>query len=87
VARKIKSKPNIQPLKLENRFLISTPLGDIVFINHIYMSIRVTIERHDMVTNLMSLEMDWLSTYKAQMDCLTKIMTLQGIDERQMIFK
>ena len=51
------------------------------------MSIRVTIERHDMVTNLMSLEMDWLSTYKAQMDCLTKIMTLQGIDERQMIFK
>lgn len=26
VARKIESKLNIQPLKLENRFLISTPL-------------------------------------------------------------
>lgn len=64
VARKIESKLNIQPLKLENRFLISTPLGDIVFMNHIYTSIRVTIERHDMVTNLMPLEMDWLSALR-----------------------
>ena len=68
MARKIESKLNIQPLKLENRFLISTPLEDIVFMNHIYTSIRVTIERHDMVANLMPLEMDWLSTYKAQMN-------------------
>jgi hypothetical protein len=69
VARKIESKLNIQPLKLENRFLISTPLGGgIVFMNHLYTSIRVTIERHDMVANLMPLEMDWLSTYKAQMN-------------------
>jgi hypothetical protein len=36
--------------------------------NHLYTSIRVTIERHDMVANLMPLEMDWLSTYKAQMN-------------------
>jgi hypothetical protein len=49
-----------------------------------------------MEVNLMSLElhdfdlilrMDWLNTQKAQMDCFAKMVTLQGVDEKKMIFK
>jgi len=58
--------------------------------------LRLFNEGHDMEVNLMSLElhdfdlilrMDWLNTQKAQMDCFAKMVTLQGVDEKKMIFK
>jgi len=33
------------------------------------------------------LGMDWLSKYKAQMDCFTKTVTIQGIGGKIIVFK
>jgi hypothetical protein len=61
-----------------------------------YKSATVIIEGHDIEVNLMSLElhdfdlilkMDWLNTQKAQMDCFAKMVTLQGVDKKKVIFK
>jgi hypothetical protein len=44
VARKIKDKLNVQPIRLKKIFLISTPFGDIVFVNHMHKSIRILLK-------------------------------------------
>jgi hypothetical protein len=33
------------------------------------------------------LGMDWLSKHKAQADCFTKMVTIQGIDDKRVVFK
>jgi hypothetical protein len=88
VERKIKNKLKKQPFKLEKRFLIITPLGDVVVVEHVYRGVKITIEGYDIEVDVMPLElhdfdvilrMDWLSNHRAQMDCFTKTVTLRGI--------
>jgi len=97
MARKIENLLKMQQTKLKKkRFLISTPLRDVVLVGCMYKSVRVIIEGRDMEVNLMPLElhdfdlilgMDWLSTHKVQMDCFVNMVTLQGVDEKKVIFK
>jgi hypothetical protein len=88
VERKIKNKLKKQPFKLEKRFLIIIPLGDVVVVEHVYRGVKITIEGYDTEVDVMPLElhdfdvilrMDWLSNHRAQMDCFTKTVTLWGI--------
>lgn len=31
--------------------------------------------------------MDWLSSYKVRMNCFTKTVTLQGFDDKEVVFR
>jgi len=42
-------------IKLEKRFLISTYLGDVVTIEHIYKGVKITIEGYDTKVDVMPL--------------------------------
>jgi hypothetical protein len=64
-------------------------------INFVYKGIRVRIHGLEMRVDLLLLKlydfevilgMDWLSKYKAYIDCFTKTMTLQGLDRKRAIF-
>jgi tartrate dehydratase beta subunit/fumarate hydratase class I family protein len=77
MARKIKNILKKQPIKLEKGFFISTSFGDVVLVEHMYKSVKVTIEGYGMEVNVMPLELhdfnlileiDWLSNHKHQMD-------------------
>ena len=97
MARKIKNILKKHPVKLEKRFFISTSLGDVVIVEHMYKNVKVTIKGFDMEVNVMPLELndfdlileiDWLSNHKNQMDLKKKkTMTLYGIDGKKVNFR
>ena len=85
----------MQPTKLEKGFIISTPLRDVVCVDYMYKDLRVNMEGLNIEVNLMPIElydldlilqMGSLSEHKAQMDCFAKIVILQGINGRRIIF-
>jgi len=55
VVRKIENKLKRKSLKLEKRFLISTHLGDVVTIEHIYKVVKITIGGYDTKVDVMPL--------------------------------
>lgn len=57
MARKIENILKKQPIKLEKGFFISTSLGDVVLVEHMYKSVKVTIEGYGMEVNVMPLEL------------------------------
>jgi hypothetical protein len=72
-------------LGVEKRFIISTLLGKTINIDYVYKGVRVSITERELKAYLIPLElynfdlilkMDWLGTYRAQMDCFSKIVTL-----------
>ena len=74
-----------RPSRVEREFMISTPLGEVVFIDVVYKGIGISIDGLELGVDLIPLElqdfevmlgMDWLSVYKAQMDCFAKTVTL-----------
>jgi hypothetical protein len=96
VANKIVGKIGKRPSRVERGFMISTPLGEVVAIDVVYKGIGIRIDGLELGVDLISLElqdfevilgMDWLSVYKAQMDCFAKTVTLQGPNGRRVIFR
>jgi len=76
--------------------IVSTPLGENIHIDDIYRGVKLYIEGLELRVVLMLLElydfdlilcMDWLSKYKAQVDCFTKTVTIQGIGDKRVVFK
>ena len=96
VARKWEDKLKVQPRKVEKRVVISTPLGETVLIEYVYRGCWVKIGDVEMRVDLLPLDlydfemilgMYWLVTYRAQIDCFTKTVTLQDEGGRRVEFK
>jgi hypothetical protein len=75
---------------------VSTPLGENIHIDDIYRRVKLYIGGLELRVDLMLLElydfdvilgMDWLSKHKAQVDCFTKTVTIQGIGDKRVVFK
>jgi hypothetical protein len=86
VTKKWEYKLNIKPNRVEKGVVISTPLGETVIIEHVYIGCRVEIRDLEMRVDLLPIElydfdlilgMDWLVAYRAQINCFTKVVTLQ----------
>ena len=69
------------PCKKDNEFVISTPLGKTVNINHMYKRVQFVINKCELKVDLLPLElhnfdvilgMDWLSMNKTQINFLQK---------------
>jgi hypothetical protein len=76
--------------------IVSTPLGENILIYDIYRGVKLYIGGLELRVDLMPLQlydfdvilgMDWLSKHKAQVDCFTKMVTIQGIDDKRVVFK
>jgi hypothetical protein len=76
--------------------MVCTPLGENIHIDDIYRGVKLYIGGLELRVDLMSLElydfdvilgMDWLSKHKAQVDCFTKTVTIQGIGDKRVVFK
>jgi hypothetical protein len=71
---------------------VSTPLGENIHIDDIYRGVKLYIGGLELRVDLMPLElydfyvilgMVWLSKHKAQVDCFTKTVTIQGIGDKR----
>jgi len=83
-------------MRVEKGVVIGTPLGETVLIEYVYKSYRVRIGDVEMRVDLLPLDlydfemilgMDWLVTYRAQIDCFTKMVTLQDKGGRMVEFR
>jgi len=75
---------------------VSTPSGENIHIDDIYIEVKLYIGGLELRADLMPLDlydfdvilgMDWLSKHKAQVDCFTKTVTIQGIGDKRVVFK
>ncbi|KAH0671324.1 hypothetical protein KY285_024119 [Solanum tuberosum] len=73
------SEPLVAPLR------VSTPVGESLVVDQVFRSCLVTIQGHDTRADLILLDMvdfdvilgmDWLSPYRAVLDCFSKTVTL-----------
>jgi len=75
---------------------VSTPLGEniYIYIDDIYRGVKLYIGGLELRVDLMPLELydfdvilgiDWLSKHKAQVDCFTKTVTIQGIGDKRVV--
>jgi hypothetical protein len=96
VANKLVGELGKNPCRVENGFIISTLLSETMNIDHMYKGVQISVSGCELKVDLLPLElhdfdvilgMDWLSANKAQMDCFTKTITLQGPDGRKIVFK
>jgi len=96
VARKCEDKLKVQPMRVGKGVVIGTPLGETVLIEYVYKGCRVRIGDVEMMVDLLPLDlydfemilgMDWLVTYRAQIDCFTKTVTLQDEGGRRVEFR
>jgi hypothetical protein len=77
---------NVPPSRLSVGMIISMPLKENIEIDDVYKGVVLYIEGAKLRVNLMPLELydfdlilgiDWLTRYKAQVDCFTKIMVIK----------
>ena len=77
---------NVPPSRLSVGMIISMPLKENIEIDDVYKGVVLYIEGAKLRVNLMPLELydfdlilgiDWLTRYKAQVDCFTKIMVIE----------
>jgi hypothetical protein len=96
VARKYKDKLKVQPMRVEKGVVIGTSLGKTVLIEYVYKGCWVRIGDVEMRVDLLPLDlydfemilgMDLLVTYKAQIGCFTKTVTLQDEGGRRVEFR
>lgn len=89
-------KVNVQYVRIEKGQVISTPLKEVITIRYMYKGCRVDIGDYALQVNLIPLElhdfnvilgMNFLVRYRAQMDCFTKTVTLQGDEGRKIVFR
>jgi hypothetical protein len=90
VAYRIVNNLHVLFNKLDVGVMVSTPLRENIHIDDIYRGVKLYVEGLELRVDLMPLElydfdliqgMDWLSKHKAQVDCFTKTMTIQGIGD------
>ena len=76
--------------------IVSTPLGENILIDDIYIGVKLYIGGLELMVDLMPLElydfdvilgMDWLSKHKVQVDYFTKTVIIQGIGDKRVVFK
>jgi len=81
---------------IEKRFVIRTSIGNMVETNNMYVGVGVSLAGYELEIDMIPLElydfdiilgMDWLSKYKALIDCYTKIVTFQIPEDRRMVFE
>ena len=93
---RIVERLHVVPHKLRIGVTISTPLGENINIDDMYRRVKLYIGGLQLNGDLMPLEldgfdlilgMDWLSKRRAQVDCFTKTVTIQGIGNRNVVFK
>ncbi|XP_052302021.1 uncharacterized protein LOC112323659 [Populus trichocarpa] len=81
---------------VEKGFLIGTPMGNMVETNIVYVDVGVSLSGYETEVDLIPLElhdfdiilgMNWLSKYKARIDCYAKTVTFQTPKGERMIFK
>jgi len=96
VAYRIVNNLHVLSSKLGVGVMVSTPLEENIHIDDVYRGVKLYIGGLDLRVDLMSLElydfdlilgMDWLSKHKAQVDCFTKTVTVQGIGDKRVVFK
>jgi len=86
VTYRIVNNLNVPPSRLSVGMIISMPLKENIEIDDVYKGVVLYIEGAKLRVNLMPLELydfdlilgiDWLTRYKAQVDCFTKIMVIK----------
>jgi hypothetical protein len=86
VTYQIVNNLNVPPSRLIVGMIISMPLKENIEIDDVYKGVVLYIEGAKLRVNLMPLELydfdlilgiDWLTRYKAQVDCFTKIMVIE----------
>ena len=96
VSCRIVERLHVVPHKLRIGVTINTPLRENINIDDIYRGVKLYIGGLELSVDLMPLElydfdlilgMDWLSKYRAQVDCFTKTVTIQGVGNRNVVFK
>jgi hypothetical protein len=77
--------------KLGVGVMVSTPLGENIHIDDIYRGVKLYIGGLELRVDLMPLELyDFdliLGKHKAQVDCFTKTVIIQGIGDKRVVFK
>jgi len=96
VAYRIMNNLHVLSSKLGVGVTVSTPLGENIHIDDIYKGVKLYIGGLELRVNLIPLKlydfdlivgMNWLSKHKAQVDCFTKTVTIQGISDKRVVFK
>jgi hypothetical protein len=92
VANRIVRKLGGNVKMVERGFIIGTPLSEIVNVNFILKGVKINIKGCEMRVDLIPLElqdfdMDWLGINKAQMDCFAKVIILERLNGRKIIFR
>ena len=81
---------------VEKGFVIGTPMGNMVETNIVYVDVGVSLSGYETEVDLIPLElhdfdiilgMNWLSKYKALIDCYAKTVTFQTPKGERMIFE
>lgn len=96
VSCQIITKLHVSPNKLDKGVTISTHLGENIDIDDVYKWVQMYIRGYELRVDLMSLNlndfdlilgMGQLSEHRAQIDCFTKTMTIQGKGGEKVVFK
>jgi len=96
MAYQIVNNLNVPPSRLSVGMIVNTPLGENIDIDDVYKGVVLYTEGVELKVNLMALElydfdlilgMDWLSRHKAQVDCFTKIVVIQGVGDKRVVFR
>jgi hypothetical protein len=72
--------------KIDNEFVISTPLCETVNIDHMYKGVQLVINRCEMKVDLLPLELHDFDVILG-MDCFAKTVTFHGTDGRKIVFR
>jgi len=96
IAKRIVTKLRKGVEIVKKGFVIGTPMGNMIETNIVYVDVGVSLSRYETQVDLIPLElhdfdiilgMDWLSKYKALIDCYAKTVTFQTLEGERMIFE
>jgi len=96
IAKRIVTKLRKGVEIVEKGFIIGTPMGNMIVTNIVYVDVGVSLSGYETEVDLIPLElhdfdiilgMNWLSKYKALIDCYAKTVTFQTLEGERMIFK
>ncbi|XP_063942652.1 uncharacterized protein LOC135150319 [Daucus carota subsp. sativus] len=89
-------KLNTPAQSLDNALLVKLPNGRNLFVNKVYKDCTLIVSGHTFLIDLLPLElkdfgvilgMDWLTKYKANLDCSKKRICLRRPDKKKVYFK
>jgi hypothetical protein len=95
IARRVVTKLRMRVEIVKKGFVIGTLMGNMVEKNIVYVDVGVSLSRYETQVDLIPLElhdfdiilgMNWLSKYKALIDCYAKTVTFQTPESERIIF-